>query len=273
MLAPFIAISLAVIFQIILVVILIVPKALAGEDANTLTAKLTEQLASSPVFIGLLMCGQLGFAITAIGMACLSPVPFRERLNLKAPRGGIRICLLGALATIPILAAVGPLASMLPGDATTGVFLEQLGLIDGIIFVILVALAPGFIEEFLFRGYLQSRLLKRWKPFTAIAVSSLIFGLVHLMPNAIAVALPLGIWIGILAWRTGSIIPGIVAHAFINGALNLWRMIVKFAEPGETTQSIVMITSVVIGSIALVLAGMWMIRQKEDHLPENGLSI
>ena len=38
--------------------------------------------------------------------------------------------------------------------------------------------------------------------------------------------LPIGVWLGIIAWRTGSIWPGIVCHAALNGLWNVWGILV-----------------------------------------------
>ena len=45
------------------------------------------------------------------------------------------------------------------------------------------------------------------------------------MPSAIALAFPLGIWLGVLAWRTGSIWPSIVCHAAINSGWNALQIL------------------------------------------------
>ena len=46
----------------------------------------------------------------------------------------------------------------------------------------LIALVPGFCEEVFFRGYMQRRLLQAWSPWSAILVTSLLFGVLHLNP-------------------------------------------------------------------------------------------
>src|SRR6202012_1088039 len=47
-------------------------------------------------------------------------------------------------------------------------------------FTIFVALTAGVTEEFIFRGYILTRLMQIWKsPVTAIVVSSLLFSAMH----------------------------------------------------------------------------------------------
>lgn len=79
------------------------------------------------------------------------------------------------------------------------------------------ALLPALGEELMFRGYVQRRLLERWRPPWAIGVTSALFALGHGDIAYAAFTLPVGLWLGYLAWRTGSIVPGIAAHAFVNG--------------------------------------------------------
>ena len=76
-------------------------------------------------------------------------------------------------------------------------------------------------EEVLFRGAILGRLLNFTggsRPWFAISVSALVFALFHgnlaQMPHAFAIGLLLG-W---LFWRTGSIVPGIVLHMVNNSS-------------------------------------------------------
>jgi membrane protease YdiL (CAAX protease family) len=71
-----------------------------------------------------------------------------------------------------------------------------------------------------FRGYMQQRLVDRWGPAIGIVVTSIVFGIVHVMPHSIAAAMPLGFWFGYVAWRSGSIFPAMLCHFFVNAGLN-----------------------------------------------------
>ena len=80
-----------------------------------------------------------------------------------------------------------------------------------------VIIAP-FSEEILFRGFLQKFLEKHWQDVTkAVLVTSLFFAAVHMNPGWIIQIYLLGIILGYLAWRTGSIFPGLILHALNNG--------------------------------------------------------
>jgi membrane protease YdiL (CAAX protease family) len=79
----------------------------------------------------------------------------------------------------------------------------------------LVVLAP-LCEELFFRGWMLRGLLKRYSPAQSIGFTAILFALFHLNPWQAIVALPLGLLFGWLAWRTGSLLPGIVGHFIVN---------------------------------------------------------
>jgi hypothetical protein len=79
----------------------------------------------------------------------------------------------------------------------------------------LVVLAP-LCEELFFRGWMLRGLLKRYSPAQSIGFTAILFAIFHLNPWQAIVALPLGLLFGWLAWRTGSLLPGIVGHFIVN---------------------------------------------------------
>ncbi len=81
---------------------------------------------------------------------------------------------------------------------------------------ILSLLAP-LVEELVFRGLLFGWVAGRWNGFAAFIVSSLAFAAAHVELAHIVMVLPLGLWFGWLRWRTGSLVPSLVAHVVNNG--------------------------------------------------------
>jgi membrane protease YdiL (CAAX protease family) len=98
--------------------------------------------------------------------------------------------------------------------------------------VAFTALIPAFVEETLFRGYVQRRLLERWPPAAAIGCSSLLFALAHVDLHHATFAIFPGIWFGIVAWRCGSTWPAMLCHATMNLFGSLGMM---FGKESETT--------------------------------------
>ena len=80
-----------------------------------------------------------------------------------------------------------------------------------------VVMAP-IMEELLFRGAMQGYLLRTWKnPMWAIIVSSFLFGAVHGNPAQVPFAFVVGLGLGWVYYKTGSLLPCVFMH-FINNA-------------------------------------------------------
>ncbi len=84
-----------------------------------------------------------------------------------------------------------------------------------------VTLIGPIVEELLFRGAVTKELLRKYNPSTAIVISGLLFGLIHINPAQVLGASLIGILLAWLYWRTGSLIPCMVLHVF-NNALTVW---------------------------------------------------
>lgn len=82
--------------------------------------------------------------------------------------------------------------------------------------LILLALLPAIVEEYVFRGLIFLGYKKR-NPFRAVILSAILFGLMHMNINQFSYAFVLGIVLALLVYATGSIIPGIIVHFTING--------------------------------------------------------
>ena len=83
-----------------------------------------------------------------------------------------------------------------------------------------VAILTPFAEELLFRGFILGMLLKRYRNTQSIVISSLIFAIAH-EPIAMILAFGGGLLYGWVRVRTGSILPGMIAHAIWNGFITV----------------------------------------------------
>lgn len=199
-----------------------------------------EELAQTRIgLVVVIVPGQLVFLATALGAAWLSPQPLTQRLGLG--RGGLPWwSWIVLLAGTPIIGVVSShVLSLLVDDMS-----DQLKLVDAMLrthvrdfpwgLLALVAVLPGFVEELLFRGYLQSRLLRSWPPGLAVLCSALIFSLAHLDPVHVLGVIPLGLWLGTIAWRARSIWPAILCHA-VNNAVAVSGALFEDASTWELT--------------------------------------
>ena len=86
--------------------------------------------------------------------------------------------------------------------------------------VLVSALVAGICEETGFRGYMQVPIEKRYGPVWAIIISSIFFFLLHLdktwAPLIIIHIFLASALLGLLAYSSGSIIPGIIGHTIMD---------------------------------------------------------
>ena len=83
--------------------------------------------------------------------------------------------------------------------------------------VVISATSAGVCEETGFRGYMQQPIEQRHGAAVAILVSSFFFTLLHLtkawaMIGMVPIVFGAGVLLGLLAWASGSLIPGMIGH-------------------------------------------------------------
>lgn len=147
----------------------------------------------------------------------------------------------GAVAIVPLAevldrwsyVALPPLRELAAGEAALLAIGSpwQAALVVGA-----VAIAPAICEEALFRGWLLGTLRRRLAPLPAIAVQAALFALFHMSPLSIVALAAVGVYLGYLFDRAGSLAASMVAHGLYNAAViaatNLQlRWLV--AEPGR----------------------------------------
>jgi membrane protease YdiL (CAAX protease family) len=94
--------------------------------------------------------------------------------------------------------------------------------------VIVSATSAGICEETGFRGYMQRPIERRHGAPVAIVVSSLLFMLLHLtkgwaLAGMVPVVFGAGVLLGLLAWSSGSLIPGMIGHTVMDiGLFGYW---------------------------------------------------
>ncbi len=236
-----------------------------GTPLDKLATAIQPFLATPSMFILLIIVGPGTFGLAAALAAWFSPVPWGLRLRFVPVKQPLWFCALLIFGSLfPTAIGIGMAEGLvklwpnIPIDATAGEAIQNLTFGWWILFVILIGLIPGFAEEMLFRGYIQSRFVSRFGPIIGIGVTSILFGLAHVMPAAVVMATFIGLYLGIVAWKTGSIWPTIGAHIFINSSINLYRMVIKFAELSESIQQSVMIATVSLSAICCLVA-LWML--------------
>lgn len=83
--------------------------------------------------------------------------------------------------------------------------------------IFIIALIPAVVEEFLFRGLIQSSIERGSTPLHGAVVTGIIFGAYHLIPSSVVPLSMLGVYLGFLAFRSNSLWVAVIAH-FCNNA-------------------------------------------------------
>jgi len=97
-------------------------------------------------------------------------------------------------------------------------FDSDLGVWGGILRIVIIA---PIVEELIFRGIIMSGFTRNYNAIFAILFSALLFALFHLNPWQFPAAFALGIILGWIRIRTGSVLACIAGHAIHNGLVFL----------------------------------------------------
>ena len=85
-----------------------------------------------------------------------------------------------------------------------------------VVLILAVVVVAGFSEEMLFRGFFQGAVERTADVTRAVLVTAFVFAFIHFNPWWVVEILVLGVLLGVLAWRSDSIFPGVVVHGTNN---------------------------------------------------------
>ena len=158
----------------------------------------------------------LGIFLSAFTMLLLIHMTGAYRLRLGLLRSiAPKPLLISTLLVFSSMFALNIFVQWFPlednmADVFSGLSRNALGVFS------LAILAP-LLEEVLFRGAIQGVLMRYFgRPWPAIIVSALVFGVFHLNPIQVVYATLLGIVLGWIYYRTGSLLSVIVGHVLNN---------------------------------------------------------
>lgn len=151
--------------------------------------------------------------ISTFRLQGISPVTLRDTLFIG----------LGVSVLIDELDRMIALLFPLPDHFVRGMeFLTFATPLEALLVVCGAVLVAPFVEEVVFRGFFQGQLEQGFRDVTrAVLFSALLFTVLHFNPWWSLQIYLLGMVLGYLAWRTGSIWPSFVVHA-VNNSLALW---------------------------------------------------
>ncbi|MCC9657438.1 ABC transporter permease subunit/CPBP intramembrane protease [Rhodopirellula halodulae] len=99
-------------------------------------------------------------------------------------------------------------------------FTQQIAAAPWTSVILLMAFVPAICEEITFRGFIFGGLVRGGHPLRAVLVTALMFGISHGVLQQSISATFMGLLLGWIALRTGSVLPGIAIH-FCNNAMSV----------------------------------------------------
>ncbi|QDT12370.1 ABC transporter permease subunit/CPBP intramembrane protease [Planctomycetes bacterium K23_9] len=99
-------------------------------------------------------------------------------------------------------------------------FVQQITDAPWVSIILLMALVPAICEELAFRGFIFGGLVRENGRFRAVVVTAIMFGISHGIVQQSICATFMGLMLGWVALRTGSVLPGILIH-FTNNTMSV----------------------------------------------------
>ncbi|WP_375761326.1 lysostaphin resistance A-like protein [Corallococcus exercitus] len=224
-------------------------------DSKAILA-LTEQLKTMSWLqvAGVITSSLLGLTAALLG-GFLSPKPLKERLRLgkgtPLPAWAWGAALVGcftmgqAMESLSVLTGVWDYTASLKGLQAV----SQGSFVTFALLLFFGTLVAGTAEELFFRGYVQTRLVERWGSWAGIAGAATLFGFLHLDPIHSPMALMMGLFLGWLAKRTGSLRLPIFVH-ILNNLTSF--LLSRYAPSTAELPTSVHVTLLVVCSLAFV---------------------
>lgn len=174
-----------------------------------------------PVSMRVLLIQQLAIvASPALFMGIMLTTSLRQTFRLHWPEGRVLL----AAAVLPL--ALHPLTLELSAhmqwffpplpDSIQGMLQAMAGHKSLWPVLLTFAVAPAICEEIAFRGFILSGFNRHGRKWVAIALSSVAFGVMHMIPQQVFNAALLGLVLGLIALRSNSLLPCIVFHFLYN---------------------------------------------------------
>jgi sodium transport system permease protein len=142
--------------------------------------------------------------------------------------------------------------------------------------ILLIGLSPAICEELAFRGFILSGLRHLGHKWAAIVLASVFFGLTHFMLQQSLSACVIGVVIGYVAVKTGSLFPGVLYHFVHNSTsvllarltpdlLDTYPALKLVFAPGNESGQIVYSLPFTIAAALLALGLLWWFKSLPYH--------
>ncbi len=141
-----------------------------------------------------------------------------------------------------------------------------------------VGVIGPLVEELIFRGVILGGLRTTGRIFSAIVLSALLFALIHMNLNQFSYTIVMGVYWGLLAEATGSLIPSMVCHVITNSVSVLMTFVsygsldelnALLGDVPEESTSVYIITGIVFLVISVFTTALAMLMLKVISLNEG----
>ena len=136
-------------------------------------------------------------------------------------RSGLSMALIVSVMAISAAFVTEPVSMLLPEmSEARKIAMEQM--LKGPVWIVLISVSvfAPFFEEWLCRGIILRGLLKKMKPGWAIVISALVFGLIHMNLWQAIPAFIIGVILGYVYYKTGSLKLTMLMHC-VNNTLSV----------------------------------------------------
>jgi hypothetical protein len=130
---------------------------------------------------------------------------------------------------------------------------RQAGYLEALTLIFIMAVLPGFGEEFIFRGFMQRVLNQRFNLFVAILLSGGIFASIHLtqqISQAIA-AFFISFYLGYLYYKTKNLLLPMIGHMVNNALFGIIMFFNPDMPANEQPSMLYIFLSVIVGAYSL----------------------
>ena len=175
----------------------------------------------------LVLLPQLGLILAPVLlMATVLTMSLRQSLRLRMPAlGSLAAALLLGITLHPSYVTLGrwisetyPISEQ--AQAAMQPFVDVISGAPLVAVILLLAVVPAICEELAFRGFIFAGLVRQGGRLRAIVVTAAMFGISHGVLQQSIAATVMGVLLGWIALRTGSVLPGLLLH-MTNNALSV----------------------------------------------------
>ena len=192
---------------------------LSGVLSGVVVALLARFVAWEPELITLVgYVFQMGLSIACVAYQQRARHVTSSLWRSKGHRVSAPLILWGCVLIFVTGIVIEPLLDLFPSAYLD--FVNQSIGTGGWSILMTVVLAP-ILEETLFRGMLQGAITERDGATRGILLSTLLFGIIHIVPQQVINAFLIGIILGYIYFRTRSLVTVMLLHALNNGVAYL----------------------------------------------------